>query len=190
MDVRGETLKGVTAATAVALALLYAGSAVAAGPVDVVRQVMTAAPGKMPQSVRCVSRHELLRGDGRRLASGVVGVTIRTGRTRVVLLDWKEVCLPLHRFRTGRRVQPADAIKAMATVLHEKAHVNGVRTEWKATCVAIPSVLRQFRLWGYNARQVAAIKWYLTEDLDNGRAQEYKLRGRCHVGAPTRPPLP
>ena len=177
-------------AVAIALGVLGVGTASAATPLDVVRQVMEAAPGRMPQSVRCVSREELLHGDGRRLASRTVGVTIRTGKTRVVLLDWQEVCVPLYRFRTGARVQPADAIKAMVTVLHEKAHVQGIRSEWQATCWGIPGVARQLKQWGYNARQVAAVKWFLVYNVDSGRPEEYKLRGRCHVGAPPQPPLP
>ena len=166
-------------ATAVAMTLLCAAPAVAASPVGVVRQVMAGAPGKMPQSVRCVTRKELRSGEGRRLASQTVGVAIRTGSRHVVLLDWKRICNPIHRFRTGRRVQPADVIGAMTTVLHEKAHVNGVRVEWQATCVAIPGVLRQLKRWGYTDRQLAAVKSYLTDVLDKARTGDYKLRGRC-----------
>jgi hypothetical protein len=169
------------AASAVAMSLLCAAPAVAASPVGIVRQVMGGAPGNMPQSVRCVTKQALLTGEGRRLASETVGVAIRTGSNHVVLLDWKRICNPLHRFRTGRRVQPADVIGAMATVLHEKAHVNGVRVEWQATCVAIPGVLRQLRQWGYSARQLAAVKSYLTVVLDRARRGDYKLRGRCRV---------
>jgi len=168
-------------ATAVVLTLLCAGPAVAASPVGIVREVMAGATGKMPQSVRCVTGQELLIGDGRRLQSETVGVAIRTGSRHIVLLDWKRVCNPIHRFRTGRRVQPADVIGAMSTVLHEKAHVNGVRIEWQATCAAIPGVLRQLRRWGYTARQLAAVKSYLTVVLDKARTGDYKLRGRCHV---------
>jgi hypothetical protein len=117
-------------------------------------------------------------------------VTIRTGRKYVVLLDWNHACKPLYRYRTGRRVEPADVVDAMATVLHEKAHVQGIRTEWKATCWGIPGVVRQLREWGWSAKQLAAVKWYLVYAADGGRSGDYKLRGRCHVGAPKEPPLP
>jgi hypothetical protein len=159
-------------------------------PIEVVRYVMTNAPGKMPQKIQCVTREELLRGDGRNITNNAIGITIRKGNTATVLLDWAEVCTPLHRFRTGRRVEPAAVINAMSTVLHEKAHVQRIRTEWKATCWAIPGVARQLRAWGYTARQVAAAKWYLVHFADRGRSGEYKLRGRCDVGVSARPPVP
>lgn len=172
----------VIAAGAVVL-LLCAGSASAATPVEAVRQLMAGAPGQMPQSVRCVTTKELQSGEGRRLDSRAVAVAIRTGRTSVVLLDWRKVCRPLHLFRRGDgggRVEPALAIQAMTSVLHEKAHVNGVRVEWRATCWAIPGVLRQLRRWGYTTRQLNAVRRYLTAELDRHRTREYRLRGRCH----------
>jgi hypothetical protein len=98
-----------------------------------------------------------------------------------VLLDWKSICRPLALFAEKRVVDPAKAIEATAVVLHEKAHVNGVRVEWEAECAAIPGVLSQLRRWGYNSRQVAAMRWYLTVHADRGRPSDYKLRGRCHV---------
>jgi hypothetical protein len=172
----------VRTATAAAFAVLMcAGTASAATPTEVVRQVMAAAPGRMPQSVRCVARPELLTAGGHRHRSGVRGVTIRKGPMRTVLLDWKEVCNPLHRFRMKRRIQRADVIAATMTVLHEKAHVNGVRTEWQANCWAIREVIRQFQRWGYNERQLTAVLWYVSVDLDMGRTDEYKVTGRCRL---------
>src|SRR4029453_13149644 len=103
------------------------------------------APGQMPQTVRCVTTEELQSGEGRRLDSRAVAVAIRTGRTSIVLLDWRKVCRPLHLFRGGHgagRVEPALAIQAMTSVLHEKAHVNGVRVESNATGRAAPARTR------------------------------------------------
>jgi hypothetical protein len=171
-------------AAALVVVLLSAGSASAATPVEAVRQLMAGAPGQMPQTVRCVTTEELQSGEGRRLDSRAVAVAIRTGRTSIVLLDWRKVCRPLHLFRGGHgagRVEPALAIQAMTSVLHEKAHVNGVRVEWKATCWAIPAVLEQLRRWGYATRQLNAVRRYLTTELDRHRTSEYKLRGRCRV---------
>jgi hypothetical protein len=173
----------VSAAAAVVF-LLAAGSASAATPVETVRQLMAGAPGQMPQTVRCVTTKELQSGEGRRLDSRAVAVAIRTGRRSVVLLDWRKVCWPLHLFRRGDgggRVEPALAIQAMTSVLHEKAHVNGVRVEWRATCWAIPGVLRQLRRWGYTTKQLDAARSYLTVELERHRTSEYKLRGRCRV---------
>ena len=61
----------------------------------------------------------------------------------------------------------------MTSVLHEKAHVNGVRVEWKATCWAIPGVLEQLRRFGYTTRQLNAVRRYLTQELDRHRTSEY-----------------
>ena len=174
----------VIAAAAAVVFSLSAGSASAATPVEAVRQLMAAAPGRMPQTVLCVTTKELQSGEGRRLDSRAVAVAIRTGRTSVVLLDWRKVCRPLQLFRGGhggRRVEPTLAIQAMTSVLHEKAHVNGIRVEWKATCWAIPGVLEQLRRWGYATRQLNAVRRYLTAELDRHRTSEYKLRGRCRV---------
>jgi hypothetical protein len=183
-------MRWMAAASAIAVMGLCAGTVSAAlSPIQVVRYVMTGATGRMPQELRCVSRQELLRGTGRHLDSRTRGVTIRTGRKFTVLLDWNDVCKPLHRLRTGRRVQPAEVVQALSTVLHEKAHVQGIRSEWQATCWGIPGVLDQLREWGWTAKQLAAVKWYLVFALDRARPDEYKLRGRCHVGAPTKPPL-
>ena len=136
----------------------------------------------MPQSIRCVSAEELRVRSHRAVGSrAALGLTIRTGSTRVVLLDWKKVCFPLSRYLEKRAVRPDEVIEAVALVLHEKAHVNGVWIEWKAECAAIPGVLSQLRRWGYDARQVAVVKWYLTVRADRGRVGEYKLRGRCRV---------
>ena len=171
-------------AAATVVFLLSAGSASAATPVEVVRQFMAAAPGQMPQTVRCVTTKELQSGEGRRLDSRAVAVAIRTGPTSVVLLDWRKVCRPLYLFHGGHGgglVEPALAIQAMTSVLHEKAHVNGVRVEWKATCWAIPGVLGQLRRWGYTTRQLNIVRRYLTSDLDRHRTREYELRGRCRV---------
>ncbi len=173
----------VMAAAAVVF-LLCAGSASAATPVEAARQLMAGAPGQMPQTVRCVTTKQLQSGEGRRLDSRAVAVAIRTGRTSVVLLDRRKVCRPLHLFHGGHGgglVEPALAIQAMTSVLHEKAHVNGVRVEWKATCWAIPGVLGQLRRLGYTTRQLNIVRRYLTSDLDRHRTREYELRGRCRV---------
>lgn len=173
-------MKWTAAAMAVVVVALGAGTASAATPIEVVRQVMTGAPGRMPDTLRCVTRRELLALDGHP-GTRTRGVSIWRDRTRTVLLDWKDVCRPLHRFRTGRRVEPAQAIQALLVVLHEKAHVNGIRVEWQAECAAIPGVLRQLKRWGYSGRQLSAVRRYLTVELDKGRTSEYKLRGRCRA---------
>ncbi len=178
-----------------ALTLVLAGTATAAlSPIEVVRYVMAGAPGKMPENLRCVSTAEIAKVSGGIHGLRAVGVTIQRRRSTVttatVLLDWKGVCHPLHRFRTGRRVEPAHVIQALETVLHEKAHVQGIRTEWKATCWGIPGVVEQLRDWGYKARQLTAVKWYLVYHLDGIRHPDYQLRGRCNVGAPKQAPLP
>jgi hypothetical protein len=91
------------------------------------------------------------------------------------------VCRPLYLFRTKARGESVKVVNAVATVLHEKAHVNGILVEWKATCAAIPSVLSQLRRWGYTATQLEAAQWWLTDGADKGRSGEYRLGGRCHV---------
>ena len=169
------------AAVAVAAAVFgVAGGALAAPtPISVVREVMAAAPGRMPESVRCVPTRELPMARGSDYSRRASGVTTRRGTVATVLLDWRHVCNPLYRFRMKRRVEPAAALQALMTLLHEHAHVQGVRTEWKANCTALPWVLRQVRRWGYNKRQVDAVTRYVTIELDKGRPAEYKVTGRC-----------
>jgi hypothetical protein len=171
---------GLFAVASVAVAALAAApGGSAATPIGVVREVLAAAPGRMPDTVRCVARSELRMGDVQRVDRRTVGVTIWGGRTRVVLLDWRRICVPLHRFRTKARVQPADVVQALHVVLHEKAHVNGVRVEWRAECAALRPTLAQLRRWGYTPRQVRAARLFLTTTLDRARPSAYKLRGRC-----------
>ena len=166
---------------AVTLVAVGVGTASAMTPIDVVRQVMEAAPGRMPQSVRCVPTTALPRATGRDYSLRASGVTTTRGKVVTVRLDWTKVCNPLYRFRTHRRIQPAEALEAMLTVLHEKVHVQGVHAEWKANCIAIPQVLRQLKVWGYSARQIAAVRWYLALHLDKGRPSEYRVRGKCYA---------
>ncbi len=91
------------------------------------------------------------------------------------------MCRPLYLFRTKARGESVKVVNAVATVLHEKAHVNGILVEWRATCAAIPAVLSQLRRWGYSATQLEAAQWWLTDGADNGRSAEYRLGGRCRV---------
>ena len=179
-------MRAATAAAVVVLVMLgLAGTVVAATtPIGVVRQVMAAAPGKMPDSVRCVPRSELLRlVAARRIDRRTVGITILTGGTSVVLLDWRKVCFPLHRYATGHQVQePWDVVNALAVVMHEKAHVQGIRTEWKAECWGIRAALKQLRRrWGYSAEHLATVRYQLALAFDRARPEDYKLYGRCRV---------
>jgi hypothetical protein len=154
-------------------------------PVGTVLEVMLAAPGTMPGSVRCVTSDELRRRTGRR---DWWGVTLgSTGLGSTVLLDMKRVCRPLHRRRTGRRLDGRspefyELVNALALVMHEKAHVQGVAAEWQAECWGIRPTLNQLRRLGYtNADVLAEVKYYLALWLDVERDEEYKLYGRCRV---------
>ena len=91
------------------------------------------------------------------------------------------MCRPLYLFRTKARVESVQVVEAVATVLHEKAHVNGVLVEWKATCAAIPGVLSQLRRWGYTTMQLEAAQSWLVDGADTSRSAEYRLGGRCHI---------
>ena len=174
-------------ASFVALVTLGLADSTSAGttPVGTVLEVMLAAPGTMPGYVRCVTPDELHRRTGRR---DWWGFTFGPrGRGSAVLLDMKAVCRPLHRQRTGRRLDGRSAefyelVFALALVLHEKAHVQGIDAEWQAECWGIRPTLKQLRRWGYNnANVLAEVKYYLALWLDVERSEEYKLYGRCRV---------
>ena len=169
------------AVVATAMMVLATGAASAAAPVGAAREVMAGAPGRMPTTLRCVPRAALLTAGGRRHSLATVAVTVRTGQQWTVLLDRAQVCRPLYLFRTKARGESVKVVNAVATVLHEKAHVNGVLVEWRATCAAIPAALSQLRRWGYSATQLEAAQWWLTDGADNGRSAEYRLGGRCRV---------
>ena len=70
---------------------------------------------------------------------------------------------------------------ALSTVFHEKAHLQGIRAEWKATCWAIRPTLNQLRRWEIKADDLEKVQHYLTHTLDGWRQEEYKLYGRCRV---------
>ena len=161
--------------------VLGTGLASAATPVGVAREVMVGAPGRMPTTLRCVPSGALLTAVGQRHSDATVAVTVSTGQRRTVLLDRARVCRPLYLFRTKARVESVEVVNAVATVLHEKAHVNGVLVEWKATCAAIPGVLSQLRRWGYTTMQLEAAQSWLVDGADASRSAEYRLGGRCHI---------
>ena len=169
------------AVVATAVMVLATGVASAAAPVGVAREVMAGAPGRMPTTLRCVPKAALLTAGGRRHSLATVAVTVRTGQRWTVLLDRVHVCRPLYLFRTKSRGESLQVANAVATVLHEKAHVNGILVEWRATCAAIPAVLSQLRRWGYTTTQLEAAQWWLTDGADEGRSGEYRLGGRCRV---------
>jgi hypothetical protein len=169
------------ALVAAAATALGAGAASAATPVGVVREVMAGAPGRMPTALRCVSSTELLTAGGRRHSDATVAVTVHTGPRWTVLLDQTRVCRPLYLFRTRASGASVKVVDAVATVLHEKAHVNGVLVEWRATCAAIPGVLSRLRRWGYTAMQLEAAQSWLTDGADQSRSAEYRLAGRCRI---------
>ena len=98
----------VSAAAAVVF-LLSAGSASAATPVEMVRQLMAAAPGQMPQTVHCVTTKELQSGEGRRLDSRAVAVAIRTGRRQCCSTGGRCVGPPPLPQRGWRRTRRAGA---------------------------------------------------------------------------------
>ena len=176
-------------AGALAVAVLVcAGTATAATPVGVVREIMEAAPGKMPGELRCISRQELLRkarpmlrAAGRTVHAGLSGLTFVRAGHMVVLLDGNRVCRPLYRYVTQGGVPFGTIVDALAAVLHEKAHAQGIRTEWKASCWAIRPTLSQGRRWGWTAKELSEVKHYLAFYLDGWVPEEYKLYGRCRV---------
>ena len=161
--------------------MLGTGVASAATPVGVAREAMAGAPGRMPTTLRCVPSAALHTAGGQRHSDATVAVTVRTGQRLTVLLDRARVCRPLFLLRTKARVESVKVVNAVATVLHEKAHVNGVLVEWKATCAAIPGVLSQLRRWGSTTMQLEAVQSWLVDGADPSRSAEYRLGGRCHV---------
>ena len=145
----------------------------------------------MSGSVRCVTPDEMRRRTGRRNRWGsTFGAKSRAttlSRATTVLLDMKAVCRPLHRHRTGRRLDGRSAefyelVFTLYLVLHEKAHAQGIGTEWQAECWAIRPTLSQLRRWGYtNTNVLAEVKYYLALWLDVHREEDAKLYGRCRV---------